>query len=445
MQGCAVSFFNDIFAGNGLTVNAWAILRERGFIHQATDLEEIERRLNAGPATFYVGFDPTGSSLHIGHLLPVMAMRWLQSCGHRPVALVGGGTAMIGDPSGKTEARPVIDIDEIDSNVASLQKQLTRFLDFGQGKALMVNNADWLRGLKFIDFLRDIGKLFSVNKMLTAESVKIRLETGLSFLEFSYPLLQAYDFSVLYRDCGCQFQFGGQDQWGNIVAGVDLTRRLHAASVYGATFPLLLKSDGTKFGKTAGGAVWLDADHTSPFDYYQFWRNVEDSEVERLLAFFTCLPMAEVRTLGRLEAPLINRAKEILAYEATSLAHGHDEAAKAYLAAGGEFGFADPANRVASSSRLAEIKAEDGIENIPSLVLSSKELAGGLGILHLLVKAGLTSSNSEARRLIKGGGCYLDDQRIADERQAVSREDFKDGVLTLRAGKKSRKRILLQD
>jgi len=427
-----------------LTMNAWAILQERGFIHQATDGEEMERRLKEGPATFYVGFDPTGNSLHIGHLLPVMAMRWLQSCGHRPVALVGGGTAMIGDPSGKTEARPIISIEEIDTNVDSLQKQLARFLDFSDGKALMVNNADWLRGLKFIDFLRDIGKLFSVNKMLTAESVKIRLETGLSFLEFSYPLLQAYDFSVLFRDCGCQFQFGGQDQWGNIVAGVDLTRRLHGASVHGATFPLLLKSDGTKFGKTAGAAVWLDAHRTTPFDYYQFWRNVEDAEVAKLLGFFTCLPMSEVRALGSLVAPQINRAKEILAYEATSLAHGHQEAAKAYLAAGGEFGFADPEGLIPTSSRLAEVKPESGTESIPSLLLSLEELADGLGILNLLVKAGLSSSNSEARRLIKGGGCYMDDLRISDERQVVVKEDFKEGVLTLRAGKKARKRILLQ-
>ncbi len=425
-------------------MNAWAILQERGFIHQATDAEEMERRLNEGTATFYVGFDPTGSSLHIGHLLPVMAMRWLQSCGHRPVALVGGGTAMIGDPSGKTEARPIICIEEIDANVSSLQKQLARFLDFEEGRALMVNNADWLRSLKFIDFLRDIGKLFSVNKMLTAESVKIRLETGLSFLEFSYPLLQAYDFSVLFRDCGCQFQFGGQDQWGNIVAGVDLTRRLHGASVHGATFPLLLKSDGTKFGKTAGGAVWLDANRTSPFDYYQFWRNVEDSEVEKLLGFFTCLPMQEVRALGSLEPPLINRAKEILAYEATCLAHGHLEAAKAYLAAGGEFGFADMEGRIATSSGLAEVKPESSTEGIPSLLLSVVELGDGMGILHLLVKAGLSISNSEARRLVKGGGCYLDDQRISDERQLVVKDDFKDGVLNLRAGKKARKRILLQ-
>ena len=425
-------------------MNAWAVLQERGFVHQATDMKAMEQRLKEEPATFYVGFDPTGSSLHIGHLLPVMAMRWLQTCGHRPIALVGGGTAMIGDPSGKTEARPIIGIEEIDANVASLQQQLARFLDFSSGKAQLVNNADWLRGLKFIDFLRDIGKLFSVNKMLTAESVRIRMETGLSFLEFSYPLLQAYDFSVLYRDCGCQFQFGGQDQWGNIVAGVDLTRRLHSTTVYGATFPLLLKSDGTKFGKTAGGAVWLDAKRTSPFDYYQFWRNTEDSEVAKLLGYFTCLPMDEVRTLGNLPAPQINRAKEILAYEATSLAHGHEQASKAYLAAGGEFGFADLGAEISTSSRLAEVKPETGAESIPTLVLSAVELEAGIGILNLLVKAGLSSSNSEARRLIKGGGCYLDDQRLSDERQQLQKKDFKDGILILRAGKKARKRILLK-
>ncbi len=312
--------------------NALDILKERGFIYQITNEEAMCKRLAEGPATFYVGFDPTGSSLHIGHLLPVMAMRWLQKAGHRPIALVGGGTAMIGDPSGKTEARPISDVATIDANARAIQAQLGRFLDFAPGQAVMVNNADWLRGLNLIDFLRDIGSLFSIPRMLSAESVQLRLETGLSFLEFSYPLLQSYDFYVLRRDHGCQFQFGGQDQWGNIVAGVDLTRRLLGEEVFGATFPLLLKSDGAKFGKTAGGAVWLDPERTAPFDYYQFWRNVDDADVTRLLGFFTSLPMAEVRQLGALPAPQINRAKEILAYEATALAHGHDEAIRAFLA-----------------------------------------------------------------------------------------------------------------
>lgn len=423
-------------------MNAWDVLHERGFIYQATDGETMRQRLAEGPAVFYVGFDPTGSSLHIGHLLPVMAMRWLQQCGHRPIALVGGGTAMIGDPSGKTEARPIMTVEEIDRNVAALQGQLSRFLDFAPGQAIMANNAGWLRDLKFIDFLRDIGKLFSINKMMSAESVRIRLESGLSFLEFSYPLLQAYDFSVLYRDHGCLFQFGGQDQWGNIVAGVDLTRRLHGTAVHGATFPLLLKSDGSKFGKTAGGAVWLDAERTSPFDYYQFWRNVQDSEVTRLLGFFTGLPMDEVRRLGALPAPAVNRAKEVLAYEATALAHGHDEAARAYLAAGHEFGFADPDGGIATSSRVREVRA--AAETIPAVVLPGSALAAGVGVLTLFVQAGLCQSNGEARRLVKGGGCYVNDIRIDDEKHQVTLADLTDGAVHLRAGKKARKRVILE-
>lgn len=425
--------------------DAWEILRERGFIYQVTDEEEMHKQLQAGPQTFYVGFDPTGNSLHIGHLLPVMAMRWLQKCGHRPIALVGGGTAMIGDPSGKTEARQILSVEVIDENVKCLQAQLSRFLEFGGSNgAILANNADWLRNLKFIDFLRDIGKLFSVNKMMTAESVRIRLENGLSFLEFSYPLLQAFDFNTLHQKFGCQFEFGGQDQWGNIVAGVDLTRRLCGDEVHGATFPLLLKSDGTKFGKTAGGAVWLDASRTSVFDYYQFWRNTEDCDVERLLGFFTCLPMDEVRRLGALPAPAINRAKEILAYEATALAHGAEAAAKAYLAAGGEFGFADPEGKIPTSSAIASITAAEAAETIPSIGLAASELGDGMGVLALFVKAGLCQSNGEARRLVKGGGCYLNDARITDERQVVTSADFVDGVLTLRAGKKSRKRVCLE-
>ncbi|MGI6355381.1 MAG: tyrosine--tRNA ligase [Lentisphaerae bacterium] len=423
--------------------NALDILKERGFIYQITDEEAMHKRLAEGPATFYVGFDPTGNSLHIGHLLPVMAMRWLQKAGHRPIALVGGGTAMIGDPSGKTEARPISDVATIDANAKAIQAQLGRFLDFSPGKAVMVNNADWLRGLKLIDFLRDIGRLFSIPRMLSAESVQLRLETGLSFLEFSYPLLQSYDFYILRRDHGCQFQFGGQDQWGNIVAGVDLTRRLLSEEVFGATFPLLLKSDGTKFGKTAGGAVWLDAERTAPFDYYQFWRNVDDADVTRLLSFFTSLPMEEVRRLGSLEAPQINRSKEILAYEATALAHGHDEAMRAFLAAGQEFGFADPDGAIETSSRITDLPAGGLDSDIPTLSLTAAELGDGIGVLTLLVKAGLCASNGEARRLIKGGGCYLDDARISDEKAIITAADFTDGALTLRAGKKARKRVLL--
>ena len=421
--------------------NALDILRERGFLYQLTDEEAMSKRMSQGPITFYTGFDPTGNSLHIGHLLPVMAMRWLQKCGNRPLVLVGGGTAMVGDPSGKTEARPISTVETIDANVVALKAQLGRYLDFSEGKALMVNNADWLRGLKLIDFLRDIGSLFSVPRMLTAESVKIRLETTLSFLEFSYPLLQSYDFYYLCQNYGCEFQFGGQDQWGNIVAGVELTRRKLGKEVFGATYPLLLKSDGTKFGKTAGGAVWLDANKTAPFDYYQFWRNVNDTDVQKLLGFFTSLPMDEIK--GIVESCNINRAKEILAYEATALAHGHEVAMKAFVAAGNEFGFADPEFKVATTSRIVESAKIDLTEDIPTLELTKEELGEGIGLLSLMVKAGLCGSNSDARRLIKGGACSIDDAKIADEKMVITADAFAKGPITLKAGKKNRKRVKL--
>lgn len=425
--------------------NAWDILADRGFIYQSTDADAMRKLLGEGVQTFYVGFDPTGSSLHIGHLLPIMAMRWLQKCGHRPLALVGGGTAMIGDPSGRMEARPIMTVETIDANVRSIQAQLARFLDFSEGGAQVVNNADWLRDLKFLDFLRDIGSLFSVNKMLTAESVKMRLQTSLSFLEFSYPLLQSYDFNLLNKRYGCRFEFGGQDQWGNIVAGVDLTRRLQQKEVYGATFPLLLKSDGTKFGKTAGGAVWLDAERTPPFEYYQFWRNVDDGDVQKLLGYFTALPMDEVRRLGSLPSPQINRAKEILAYEATALAHGHEQAAKSYLAACSQFGFADPDGLIETTSRVKEISAASANEAIPAIELTKDELGDGIGLLTLMVKAGLCASNGDARRLVQGGGCYIGDTRLQDPRMIVTQGDFGDGgEIMLRAGKKSRKRVILK-
>ncbi len=422
--------------------NALDILRERGFLYQFTDEEAMRKRLGEGPARFYTGFDPTGSSLHIGHLLPVMAMRWLQKCGHLPIVLVGGGTAMIGDPSGKTEARPISTVETIDYNVKCLQAQLSRFLDFGEGKAIMVNNADWLRDRNLIEFLRDIGSLFSVPRMLTAESVKLRLETGLSFLEFSYPLLQAFDFMHLHQHYNCEFEFGGQDQWGNIIAGVELVRRKLGDEVHGATYPLLLKSDGTKFGKTAGGAVWLDAERTSPYDYYQFWRNSNDEDVRKLLGFFTALPMDEVRHLTE-EGCNINRAKEILAYEATALAHGHDVAIKAFMAAGREFGFADPEFKVETTSRIIESKGIDVNEDIPTLELTEADLGEGMGLLTLFVKAGLAASNGEARRLVQGGGCYINDEKVSDIKKVITKDDFVAGPLTLRAGKKNRKRIKL--
>ena len=423
--------------------NALDILEERGFLYQFTDYDTLKKHLAEGPVAFYVGFDPTADSLHIGHLLPVMAMRVLQSCGHKAIALVGGATAMVGDPSGKTEARPVLAREEIDANAEAIKKQLSRFLDFSDDRAILVNNADWLAPLNYIEFLREAGRHFSVNRMLQMESVKLRLDTGgLSFLEFNYMLLQAYDFAVLSESHGCTLQLGGQDQWGNIVAGIDLTRRMHQREVYGATFPLLLKADGEKFGKTASGAVWLDQSRTSPYEYYQFWRNVEDSDVERLLAMFTTLPMDEVKRLAALEAPAINRAKEILAFEATRLAHGAPEAERAYQAAGSEFGFADPDGSISTSSDVRKIEAKKQRDDLPTHVISVDDLDEGIWIVQLFVDAGLGQSNGEVRRLIRGGGCYLNDSRIEDEKRQVTAADLADGEILLRAGKKKICRVV---
>lgn len=424
-------------------MNALQILDERGFLYQHTDRDVLEKHLKEHQVTFYVGFDPTADSLHIGHLLPIMAMRLLQQAGHRAIALVGGGTAMVGDPSGKTEARPILTAEDIGSNAEAIKKQMANYLDFSDGKALLLNNMDWLGSLKYIEFLRDFGRHFSINRMLQAESVKLRLETGLSFLEFNYMLLQAYDFCVLEKDYGCTLQLGGQDQWGNIVAGIDATRRVSQKEVYGATFPLLLKSDGEKFGKTASGAVWLDPARTSPYHYYQFWRNVEDCEVGKLLGFFTNLPMDEVRALSTLEAPAINRAKEILAFEATRLAHGDAEAAKAYQAAGAEFGFADPDTTIPTSSAVAAIQIETSADDLPTYAVTAADLEAGIWIAKLFVDAGLCKSNGDARRLIKGGGCYVNGERVTDDKLNVISANLEDGQMMLRAGKKNIRRVVI--
>lgn len=424
--------------------NTFDTLKERGFFYQLTDEEKTKKMLNEQSVTFYVGFDPTADSLHVGHLLPIMAMRWLQQAGHRPIAVVGGATAMVGDPSGKSSARPILTKEKIAENADAIKEQMSRFLEFGEDKALLANNADWLANINYIDFLRDVGRCFSINRMLTAESVKQRLETGLSFLEFNYTLLQAYDFYILKRDEDCTFQFGGQDQWGNIVAGIDLTRRMLRKEVYGATFPLLLKSDGEKFGKSAGGAVWLNKERTSPFEYYQFWRNTEDKEVIKLLSFFTLLPMDEVNRIGSMPAPEINRAKEILAFEATILAHGFPEASKAYLAAGSEFGFADKNNKILTTSKITEVKLGDATANLPTYELDANLLNDGLWIVKLFADCGLAKSNGEARRLVRGGGCYMNDSRITDEKYSVTTKGVIKGVIMLRAGKKKRMRILVK-
>ena len=425
--------------------NAFDVLRERGFIYQCTAEAELHELLGKEKVHFYVGFDPTGNSLHVGHLLPVMAMRIMQKCGHTPIVLVGGATALVGDPSGKSTARPILSKEEVAHNVECLKAQLQRFISVDN--AIFTNNADWFAGMLYLDFLRDIGSKFSVNRMLQAESVQMRLnsEVGVSFLEFNYMILQGYDFLHLYRTHGCRLQLGGQDQWGNITCGTELVRRLEQNSVYGLTMPLLMDKDGNKFGKSNGQAVWLDANRYSTFDYYQFWRNTDDSQVEKLMLGFTALPVDEIK---RLCAPggNINRAKEILAYEATALAHGKAEAEKVFCAAGTKFGFADEAGAIPTTSEIAKIDLAAvrrvAVADLPTFKLELP--AEGINIITLLVLAGLCKTNSEARRLIQGGGAYCGDERIASIDRMVTTADFTDGALILKAGKKNLKRIVVE-
>jgi len=429
-------------------MSIYQALKDRGFVYQETDAVNTKKLLENEKVTFYVGFDPTGSSLHVGHLLPIMAMRLLQKAGHIPVVLVGGATAQIGDPSGKQSTRPILTKDEVAANAEALRKQLSRFISVESGEAHFVNNLDWLKELNYIDFLRIIGSKFSVNRMLAQESVKARLEEGLTFLEFNYSILQAYDFYILNRDLNCTMQFGGQDQWGNMIAGVDLTRRMNNKEVYCTTFPLLLDSNGQKFGKTAGNNnVWLDTERTSVFDYYQFWRNSEDDQVQKLFCYFTNLPVDEIKKLSSLEAPAINRAKEILAYEATKQAHGEAEARKAYLTAGSKFGFADPECKIKTSSNIVEIKAETdkSFSDMPTVELPAADFEGdGMWIVKLFNNAGLCQSNGDARRLIKGGGAYINDERISNMDMNVKSDAFADGFIILKAGKKNIKKITLK-
>ena len=410
-------------------------LGERGLIYQSTDADGLRTLLQKSPQTFYIGFDPTADSLHVGSLIPIIVMMHLQKAGHRPIAILGGGTAMVGDPSGKTEMRQMLTPAKIVENGKGITAQLARFLDFNDDKCRLINNADWLSELKYVDFLRDIGRHFSVNRMLTAESYKQRLETGLSFIEFNYMLLQAYDFHVLCKEQNCRIQMGGQDQWGNIVAGIDLIRRTQSLDAYGITFPLLTTSNGEKFGKTAGGAVWLAAERTSVLDFYQFWRNCEDSELEKLLNFFTFLPVSEVKYLAQLQESGINRAKEILAYEVTALVHGQEAAATAYKTAVSRFGSADPELKVETSSPIRDINLQTAVENLPTLELNRSELESSMTLVDLFIKTGLVKSKGQTRRLIEQGGAYLNEIRIEKDRP-IATDDFNDDIITLRAGKK---------
>jgi len=399
------------------------ILSERGFIHQISDQEGLDALFSKEVVTAYIGFDATARSLHAGSLIQIMMLHWMQKTGHRPIALMGGGTTMIGDPSFKDEARKLLTPADIDENLAGIRGNFANYIRFGDGPrdALMINNADWLMRLNYVNFLRDVGRHFSVNRMLSFESVKLRLdrEQSLSFLEFNYMILQAYDFVELAKRYGCRLQMGGSDQWGNIVSGIDLGHRLGTPQLFALTTPLLTTSSGAKMGKTAGGAVWLDPEMLNPYEFWQYWRNTEDADVERFLKLYTTLPMDEVARLAGLGGSEINEAKKVLATEVTALLHGRNAAEQA----------AETARKTFEEGALAD--------TLPSIDIASTELFGGVGLLTLIVKAGLATSNGEARRHVQGGAVRLNDRPIDDERRIVTGDDVTaDGVVKLSLGKK---------
>jgi tyrosyl-tRNA synthetase len=417
------------------------VLKERGFVEQVTDEENVPKILE-NRTTCYIGFDPTASSFHVGNLVPIMSLAHMQRHGHRPIALVGGGTGLVGDPSGKDEMRQIMTKEEIWQNAETQKKQFAHFLDFSGDRALLLNNADWLTKLNYIDFLRDIGVHFSVNRMLATESVKTRLESGLSFIEFNYQLLQAYDFWHLFRYYDCLIQMGGSDQWGNIVAGIDLIRRLDGKQAYGITFPLIMTADGKKMGKTEKGAVWLDPLRTSSYDYYQFWINTDDRDVKRFLALFTFLPMEEVEEYGKLKGADIRKAKEILAFEATKIVHGEEEAGKARDASRRLFVSVSD-----SISMQGDVEATVSMgDSIPTTFMDRENFEKGTPIFKLFETTMLSASGSEARRLIEQGGAYLNKKKVDHFDRLVKLEDFdKKGEILLRAGKKKYHRIRLKD
>ena len=426
--------------------NVIEILEKRGFIEAKTHDLELSEYIQSGDVTCYIGFDPTASSLHVGSLVPIMSLAHMQRHGHRPIALVGGGTGLVGDPSGKTEMRQMLTIEQVNENAEGLKRQLSRFIDFSDGRALLLNNADWLTKLAYIPFLRDIGRHFSVNRMVKAESCRSRMESedGLSFIEFNYMVLQAYDFLELCGKHRCRLQMGGSDQWGNIVAGIDLIRRMSGESAFGVTFPLITTSSGAKMGKTAAGAVWLDPQRTSPYDYYQFWVNSDDPDVSRFLALFTFLPMDEIAAVDRLEGAELNSAKAVLAFEATGLAHGFDEAQKAFRAACEMFGARRIPDHILPSSRIPRQSTLDGGDSVPSTFMSLGELKGGIPAFKLFHQVALVNSSGEARRLIQQGGAYINGRRVASFEQVINDNDINDMELILRAGKKRFHKILIK-
>jgi len=417
--------------------SVYDVFRERGFIEQITDESQIRELLEQKSVTCYIGFDPTATSLHIGSLVPIMSLAHLQRHGHRPIALVGGGTGLIGDPSGKTEMRQILTREQIDHNAGCLKKQLSRYIDFREGGALLLNNADWLTQLNYIEFLRDIGRHFSVNRMLAAESYRVRLEKGLNFIEFNYMLLQAYDFLHLFRHYHCLMQMGGNDQWGNMVAGIDLIRRVEEKTTYSLTFPLITTSQGNKMGKTEKGTIWLDAELTSPYEYYQYWINTEDGDVARFLALFTFLPMEEIVEVKSLSDARLNMAKTVLAFEATKITHGEAAAVAAWKASAQAFGVRPTGEGFFPSSTIPRSAEELNTDAIPSLEKSREALIPGIPAFELFHEAGLCSSRGEARRLITQGGGYVNDRQIGafDEKIGLPDADEK-GEIRLRKGKK---------
>ena len=391
----------------------------RGLIAQVTDEKEIRELVNNGKAIFYIGFDPTADSLHVGHFMALCLMKRLQLAGNKPIALIGGGTAMIGDPSGRTDMRQMMTKETIDHNCACFKEQMSKFIDFSDDKALMVNNADWLLDLNYVDVLREVGACFSVNNMLRAECYKQRMEKGLSFLEFNYMIMQSYDFYALYQKYGCNMQFGGDDQWSNMLGGTELIRRKLGKDAYAMTINLLLNSEGKKMGKTQKGAVWLDANKTSPFEFYQYWRNVDDADVVKCLKMLTFLPLEEIEELSKLEGSQINKAKEILAFELTKLIHGEEEANKAQE--GARALFSTGANT----------------DNMPTTVLSEDDFTdGGISILDLMLKAKLIPSKGEGKRLIQQGGVAVDDIKVTDMFHKVAKDAFDKGHVIIKKGKK---------
>ncbi len=418
--------------------NVIETFKERGFIEDMTHDRELQDYVNEGDVTCYIGFDPTASSLHVGSLVPIMALAQMQRHGHRPLALVGGGTGLVGDPSGKSEMRKMLTIEQVNANAEAIKNQLSRFMMFDDGRAMLVNNADWLTQLAYIPFLRDIGRHFSVNRMIKAESCRNRMESedGLSFIEFNYMVLQAYDFLELYNQQGCRLQMGGSDQWGNIVAGIELIRRKGGDTAFGITFPLITTSSGAKMGKTAAGAVWLDPERTSPYDYYQFWVNTDDRDVTRFLALFTFLPMKEIGAIEKMTGAELNSAKIVLAYEATRLAHGAAEADKAYAAACEMFGARIVPNHILPSCKIGRQVDSAGDESVPSSQMPMERLQAGIPAFKLFQQVGLVQSSGEARRLIKQGGAYLNGERISSFEQMINDNDINKMELLLRAGKK---------